>query len=327
MGKPGTERDPMSDRDLAAVKVGEQPEEDGLLACLECGRWYRGLGGHVAGAHDMTADEYRQRHELPRNRGLWAEDARRGAGARAKQRAGRYPKAMKTRLTGSRAQVEHGVAARRESYKRAGTQALMREHWDRMAKEKRQRIRGKYEDLAKAAGYSGIDDLIDQVKDESSAVLAQILGVSVSGAKWVRRLHAADFNLDHHPPAPAPMPAEDRAQLRPGDQPMSETHVLCRVCGQWLRSLSRHVSVKHQLNVDDYRRRFAIAADSSLVPSAVAQANQQARVERRDRWARAHGYAGIEDLLTRTRDWPAPRVAALLGVTPTAIHSWRRRIA
>lgn len=283
MGKPGHERSPMTEADLAAVKVGEQPEEDGLLACLECGRWYRGLGGHVAGAHDMTADEYRERHELPRNPGLWAEDARRGAGARAKQRAGRYPKAIKTRLTGSRAQVEHGVAARRESYKRAGTQALMREHWDRMGKQKRQRIRVKYEDLAKAAGYAGIDDLIDKVKDESASVLAEILGVSVSGAKWVRRLHAADFNLDHHPPAPAPMLGEDLDQLRLGDQPMTETHVLCRVCGHWLRSLARHVTVKHQMSADDYRRRFTIEAAAPLVPAAVAQANQQARVERRDR--------------------------------------------
>ena len=38
---------------------------DGLL-CHECGRHYRSLGAHSKGAHDMTADEYRAAHGIPR---------------------------------------------------------------------------------------------------------------------------------------------------------------------------------------------------------------------------------------------------------------------
>lgn len=325
MGSQSHGRPPLSAAELAAVAVGEQPEDDGLLACLECGLWYRGLGGHLVGAHDMTADEYRELHELPRRRGLWAEDARRGAGERARQRASRYPKAVKTRLTGDRAQVELAVAAGRESWQRAGTRAVMRAHWVRLGKQKRQRIQDKYEFLARSAGYGGIDDLIEQLKDESSVVLAETLGVSVSGAKWVRRLHASRFNLDHHPPAPDPLPAAELNQLKPGDQPMTETHVLCRVCGQWLRGLARHVTAKHDMNVDGYRRRYSIAIDVPLVPAAVSRANNQARAERQDRLAREHGFDGRDDLIAKTRDWPVRNVAALLDVTPTAIYSWRRR--
>lgn len=216
MARSNQSRRPLSEVELAAVAVGEQPEEDGLLACLECGLWYRGLGGHVARAHGIRADEYRARHELPRNRGLWA---------------GRYPKAVKTRLRGTRAEVERAVAAQQESSKRAGTRARKRENWDRMAAQKRQRTQDKYEGLARAAGYAGIDDLIEQVADEPAAVLAEILDLSVSGAKWVRRLHAAGFNLEHHPPVPASMSAQDLSRLERGTQPVTETHVLCRVCG------------------------------------------------------------------------------------------------
>jgi hypothetical protein len=38
---------------------GVQPEQDGQLQCLECGRWYRQLGQHVPAKHEMSADDYR----------------------------------------------------------------------------------------------------------------------------------------------------------------------------------------------------------------------------------------------------------------------------
>lgn len=327
MAKPDQTHTPLSEQELATFAVGEQPEEDGQLACLECGLWYRGLGSHVANAHGIPADEYRARHELPRGRGLWAEDARRSAGERAARRAGRYPKAVKTRLRGTRSETERAVAAQQESWNRAGTRALRRENWDRMAAQKRRRTQDKYEGLARAAGYAGIDDLIDQVADQSATVLAEILDVSVSGAKWVRRLHAAGFNLEHHPPAPTSMSGQDLSRLKGGTQPVTETHVLCRECGQWLRGLGRHLTTKHGMGVGDYRRRFAIDACVPLVPSAVSQANHRARAGRQDRRAQEHGYDDVDDLISRTRDWPTRRVATMLGVVPETISVRRRRLS
>lgn len=46
-------------------------EDDGeRVMCHECGRWLRGVGGHLKPAHQMTAAEYRQRHGLPRGLAL-----------------------------------------------------------------------------------------------------------------------------------------------------------------------------------------------------------------------------------------------------------------
>lgn len=316
----------MSEGELATVAVGEQPEVDGLLVCLECGRWYRGLGGHVVAMHDVTADEYRERHELPRGRGLWAEDARRGAGARAAQRADAYPKALRTRLSGDSAQVAKGVAARRESSRRAGTRMLLRENYDRMGAATRERSRQKYEGMARSAGYDGIDDLIEKLKGESATALAEILGISVSGAKWVRRLHASGFNLDHRPAAPPAMRAEELARLGKGVQPLSDTHVMCRICGQWLKGLGRHVGVRHAMDLDTYRETFDIAPAVSLVPAAVGLANQRAQAERRDRKARELGFADHVDLIEQTRQRPVQGVARMLGVHEVTVKKWRNAL-
>jgi predicted transcriptional regulator len=44
--------------------AGEQPTQTGKWQCLECGRWYLGLVGHLAGIHGLTSGEYRRRHRL-----------------------------------------------------------------------------------------------------------------------------------------------------------------------------------------------------------------------------------------------------------------------
>lgn len=130
MGKAGHLRVPLSEAELARIPKGVQPEEDGLLVCLECGSWYRGLGGHVALSHGYSADEYRLRFELLRKRGLWATDAREGAGRRSKARAGKYPRATKTQFRGTAEELERALAAQRESAGRTGTQDTAQETGD-----------------------------------------------------------------------------------------------------------------------------------------------------------------------------------------------------
>lgn len=322
MSTPSQRMDRLTAAELAAIPAGRQPEEDGLLACLECGRWYRGLGSHVALAHEISADDYRARHELPRGRGLWAQDARDGAGRRAAERAGRYPDAVRTRLRGTPEEVERAVAARRESIKRAGTQRLVRENYERMGAAARSRTRGKYDQMAVDAGYDGIDDLIRKTADEPARVIAELLPLSVSGAKWLRRLHAADFNLDHHPAAPATLDSDDLARLPDGVQPLTETHVLCRWCGAWLKGLPRHVGVAHSSNLEAYRERFALTG-VPLVPPSASASNHEAAARRRDQQARDLGFADHDDLVRRTAGLRLREVAEMMDVSTTAVRTWR----
>lgn len=44
------------------------------LECLECGKWFKGLGVHVVQAHDMTAADYKQKHGIPMKIGLLGKD-------------------------------------------------------------------------------------------------------------------------------------------------------------------------------------------------------------------------------------------------------------
>ncbi|MGP3916404.1 MucR family transcriptional regulator [Nonomuraea sp. 10N515B] len=324
MGKAGHLRKPLSEAELAQVPKGEQPEEDGLLVCLECGRWYRGLGGHVV-RHGYSADEYRQQFELPRTRGLWAADAREGAGRRSKARAGKYPKAIETQLRGTPEERERALEAQRESARRAGTQLRKREFIEQRSALQRERTRQKYEELAKAAGYAGIDDFIEQTQEQPGVVLAELLGISVSAAKWLRRYHAADFNLEHHPKPPEPLTPEELAALVPGEQPTEPDWVLCRECGHWLKGLARHLTVKHSLTSADYRARHGLANDGPLMAPNAAEANVRSKRERLDRRARQHGYAGAADLIDKTRADRAANVAVLLVIDPATVLTLRKR--
>src|SRR2546421_396792 len=56
------------------VPPGVQPEEDGRVQCLECGRWLRALPAHLGRREGLTADEYRERHGLAATHPLVAAD-------------------------------------------------------------------------------------------------------------------------------------------------------------------------------------------------------------------------------------------------------------
>lgn len=51
-------------------------DEDGRLACHECGRTYLALGVHIAMTHEMTARDYRLAHGLTMSTPLVAEALR-----------------------------------------------------------------------------------------------------------------------------------------------------------------------------------------------------------------------------------------------------------
>lgn len=48
----------------------EQYFSGNSIQCLECGYYFSALPRHLTGAHEMSADEYREAHGIPWNRGL-----------------------------------------------------------------------------------------------------------------------------------------------------------------------------------------------------------------------------------------------------------------
>lgn len=47
-----------------------------MVQCAECGRRFRSLGPHLARAHGVTAEEYREAHQIPATRALMGEATR-----------------------------------------------------------------------------------------------------------------------------------------------------------------------------------------------------------------------------------------------------------
>jgi phytoene dehydrogenase-like protein len=149
--------------------------------------------------------------------------------------------------------------------------------------------------------------------------------VSVSGAKWLRRYHAADFNLEHHPPGPAALGVDELARIPGGTQPVTDTHILCRLCGVWLKGLAA-ISPSNTASMP-----LATVDDSAspptwgwLLPDPSA-ANVRGRRERIEERAREHGYADVADLIVNTRAVPAATVATMLGTSAGHVYNLRRR--
>lgn len=102
------------------------------VQCHECGRWFRALASHLARAHELSTQEYRQRHGLPRTQpltsaasqrlrreiGVWRRDndptvmaALDGDAARA-QRAAGFPDTPRQQVSADRVSVSKRRSAR-----------------------------------------------------------------------------------------------------------------------------------------------------------------------------------------------------------------------
>lgn len=83
-GKHAGDRAPRVGQSVGAGVYGRIGETaDGRLVCHECGRGYLNLAAHVALAHGMSADEYRDVYELPRTVKLAAASLRECIGVSA----------------------------------------------------------------------------------------------------------------------------------------------------------------------------------------------------------------------------------------------------
>lgn len=76
-GKHAGEAAPRVGQPVGAGVYGRISEDaEGRLICHECGRAYLNLAAHVALAHGLSADEYRETYELPRSTKLAAASMR-----------------------------------------------------------------------------------------------------------------------------------------------------------------------------------------------------------------------------------------------------------
>lgn len=124
-GKHAGEAAPRVGQPVGAGVYGRISEDtEGRLICHECGRAYLNLAAHVALAHGLSADEYRETYELPRSTKLAAASMREHIG-----RSSARPENL-ARLARVR-DPEAAAAARTDDTFRAVSRAQRARHADR----------------------------------------------------------------------------------------------------------------------------------------------------------------------------------------------------
>ena len=265
-----------------SVPPGVQPERNGRLQCLECGRWFRHVGIHVAQKHELTADDYRAKYELPRSKALAAPEIIERQVIAGKERFARDPN-LRDLLTPKMPHEEVrklALAARSESAKRAGSKEAGR----RGTQEARQKFLDKldapYAEVARRLGMTGITELLDSTRDLTDNAFGRLTGFPTKQAARFRRRHGvvapyvarkaareAELARAGHtsagPPAPGDVPL--------GVQPERSGRLQCLECGRWFRHLGNHIPLKHEMTADDYRAKYELPRTKALAAADILE--------------------------------------------------------
>lgn len=163
-------------------------DSDGILTCLECGRRYRALGAHLRRAHDMTAAEYRDTHQLPRTAALAADSTRTLGRERMLAEDTSHLDAYRTRDRLAEL-LPAGIASARQTR----DYEVVREHrlpGQRRAAQVMQARRAEaLEARALARGYRSVADGIEQTREMPTRAAAAALGISATSVlRWRARL-------------------------------------------------------------------------------------------------------------------------------------------
>lgn len=305
------------------IPPGVQPDSGGKLLCLACGLWFRQLGQHVVAKHDMSADDYRRIHELPRGFGLHSSTVKQVRAQIQRERLAADPE-FKAKLQPKRSRAELAELSKiawRESKDRAGVRATRRQgppphnvaqygHLGNAARKAK--MEAEVADLCRAAGFASIEEVFTEKAALSNREIAELLGMSKGRVDKLRRRlgfkapgrWAKDYVVKHPSMLP-PIPAEELAAVRYGTQPVKDGYPLCLECGRWFKKLDQHTGVMHGLSVADYRARHGIDPHEAQ--------------------ARELGYASLADLLATTAGWNGTDLGKLLGVTARKTRELRHR--
>ncbi len=165
-------------------------DPDGLVTCLECGRRFRSLGPHLARAHRITADAYREQHQLPASAALMATGTRNALSATRLEAIRESPDLL-DRMTSATPSLEE--LARRSAEARAGTdhlpavRAARRRGWDVSVRKSAQVREEHREQAARSAGYASWAEAISKTRHLSGRQAASLLSV---GQATVQRWRA-----------------------------------------------------------------------------------------------------------------------------------------
>lgn len=206
---------------LRAGGVATVSDPDGLLTCLEleCGRRLRSLGRHLHAAHDLTADEYRERHRLPATAALEADGVRQAGSDRQRALLAADPAALahldpyrssehldqlrETAIDALRETRDHDlVRAHRAPGQRYAVQV--------MAARRRERL----DDIARRAGYPSLAEAIADTVDMSAPAAAARIGIGASTVRRHRTAPTTPAGEDRSLPARSGPPHSPRPGLR-----------------------------------------------------------------------------------------------------------------
>jgi predicted transcriptional regulator len=332
-----------------------QPERDGRIQCLECGRWYQLLGNHLRQSHAMTVDEYKEEHGLPASRGLVPEQLREIMAANQRRRLATEP-GLREALTNDRATLEAWLRAGREAAARtrhrAGVRANLVES-ARVAGEKRSKeIRAGKDALARELGYADLRDLLQQTAHLPAHRVGPMIGESqVQVRKWRGKYGIDGTAREQNALERRAAREAGLADVPPGVQPAQDGRLRCLECGRWYANLAGHLAA-HGLTPGGYRARHDLAPHTSLMgearraaaPAAADPARgripyqrdkldasralaNRARAEqtkaRHDARARELGYRDLTHFLTATAGQPLHVVAATFGITAGRLRAAR----
>lgn len=169
---------------------GRQPEEDGRLRCLACGRWFRLLPPHLGRAHSMSAAEYRDAYRLPRSLSLRAADLNETAREQGRARYADRPDIRAAMAAGR--QIIDPNAAVAGSRTTAGYE-LVREARRRGGQGKQKASRDRMDKAARALGFPDIDAYLKARTGMKVAAIARELAVPrTTVMNWIARCADAD---------------------------------------------------------------------------------------------------------------------------------------
>ncbi|MDO5082524.1 MAG: MucR family transcriptional regulator [Arachnia propionica] len=207
----------------------ELPEQDGRVQCLECGRWFRSLIGHISRIHGMTAEEYRAAHGLARTTALVASSVSEQLHAHGIRRRDADPRVLEA-LSGDGARRQRAAAfPRAREPRRPATRRATRA-------AKRQQGELRLQAALDAAGWGSLAEAVEWARGEGlgwAAISTRLQGWSITSLKnrAVR---------DGIPPLGRMMPVTARAMLDQARRHVAEHGDLSQVGGELSRFLVKH---------------------------------------------------------------------------------------
>lgn len=180
-----------------APPKGIQPERDGRVQCLECGRWYRALAPHLIQTEDMEPNHYRERHGLPATLPLVASDISQTLSEQTGRRVaeGSLPKVNQRFSAGEIQQAGvQGNARHRETAPRPGVREAHQRGIVKGRTQAHDNARQRRDDLAKLHGYPDWEALIRGTQQQPTAAVAKMVGRNLNNiVDWRRRILGDDW--------------------------------------------------------------------------------------------------------------------------------------